>query len=88
MTNAWQVFRIDVAPDEPTRVTFRHGTTKFCFFTSEFGAGRRGRKSAALARFIARSGLAEVEDVYDFLISFGDYAGPVPINGLDQEPGK
>jgi hypothetical protein len=82
--SGWQLFRIDVAPEEPTRVTLKLGTETVCFNTPNFAVGRRDAKTAALAKFVAKSGFGEVIDLFRYLASLGpDWDGPLPVTGLD-----
>jgi hypothetical protein len=56
---AWKVRQIVVLPEnQGVEVTFSvEGHDPICFRTRKFGIGRRGAKSAALAKFASQAGL-------------------------------
>ena len=66
---ALKVQTIEVLPDNRgVEVTIgAEGKTPFRFRTRRFGIGRRGARSAALARFAAQAGYGQVEEVFHYL---------------------
>ena len=66
---AWIVQRIVVLPENRgVEVTFAvAGRDPFSFRTRKFGVGRRGAKSAALAKFASHAGFGEAEAIFDYL---------------------
>ena len=65
----WKVRSIEVLPEKQgVEVIFQvEGHDPVRFRTRKFGIGRRGAKSAALAKFAAQAGYGTVEDVYTFV---------------------
>jgi hypothetical protein len=79
--SSWQLSRIDVAPGEAARVTFKQGDKTVCLHTSDFAVGQRDAKTAALAKFVAASGLGDVTELFHFFLSLpDDWDGPLPID--------
>lgn len=66
---AWKVQRIVVLPENRgVEVTFAvAGHDPFSFRTRKFGVGRRGAKSAALAKFASHAGFGEAKAIFDYL---------------------
>src|SRR6185436_3136260 len=69
--NAWKVRSIEVLPDnEGVEVEFVvEGHEPFRFRTRKFGIGKRGARSAALAKFASRAGYGEVEELFRHIVS-------------------
>lgn len=67
--NSWKVQSIFVlGEDRGVEVTFAvAGHDPFSFRTRKFGLGRRGAKSAALAKFASHAGFGEVKAIFDYL---------------------
>ena len=83
-TRGWRLKRVDIVPGEPALVTFSCGNETARFRTRRFAVGRRGAKTAALAKFVARSGFGDAEELYHWFASlWPDYTGPIPVEGLD-----
>jgi hypothetical protein len=66
---AWKVRQIVVLPEnQGVEVTFSvEGHDPICFRTRKFGIGRRGAKSAALAKFASQAGYGEVKEVFNYV---------------------
>ena len=91
--NAWKVRSIEVLPDnEGVEVEFVvEGHEPFRFRTRKFGIGKRGARSAALAKFASRAGYGEVEELFRHIVSLPRdtvggifYPGPVELPGEPQ----
>lgn len=69
--NAWKVQRIEVLPENRgVEVTLAvAGHDPFSFRTRKFGVGRRGAKSAALAKFASHAGFGDAKCIFDHLCS-------------------
>src|SRR5687768_8169189 len=67
----WKVRSIEVLPKKQgVEVTFQiEGHDPVRFRTRKFGIGRRGAKSAALAKFAAQAGYGTVEALFHYLSS-------------------
>jgi len=67
---AWKVRSVVVLPEHSgVEVTLSvTGHDPIRFRTKRFGVGRRGAKAAALARFAARAGFGDAEEIYRFLL--------------------
>jgi hypothetical protein len=65
----WKVRSIEVLPEKRgVEVTFQtEGHDPVRFRTRKFGIGRRGVRSAALAKFAAQAGYGSVEDVFRYV---------------------
>jgi hypothetical protein len=66
---AWKVLSIEVLRENKgVEVTFGvEGREPIAFTTKRFGVGRRGAKSAALAKFAAHAGYGEVDFLYNYI---------------------
>lgn len=66
----WKVRSIEILPNQRgAEVTFSvEGRDPMRFRTRRFGVGRRGAKSAALAKFAAQAGFGEVAVLYQYLV--------------------
>lgn len=65
----WKVRSIEVLPEKQgVEVIFQvEGHDPVRFRTRKFGIGRRGAKSAALAKFAAQAGYGSLEDVFTYV---------------------
>lgn len=74
----FRVSRIEVLQNRRVRVSFTTdaGRTE-AFTTRRFGVGRRKAKAAALAKFVARSGLADAQQMFRDLLRL-----PADFNGV------
>lgn len=78
--NAWTVKSVVVLPgDKGVQVTFAvAGRDPIRFRTKRFGVGRRGRRTAALAKFADQAGYGDAEELYRHLCTFPrDFQGPL-----------
>jgi len=68
---AWKVRSIEALPDNRgVEVTFGvEGRDPIRFRTRRFGIGKRGARSAALAKFAAQAGYGDAKFIYDYLRS-------------------
>ena len=67
--SAFKVQSISVLPNKTVEVVFQagdHDPVRFC--TRKFGVGRRGVKTAALAKFASDAGFGEAEELYRYLL--------------------
>ena len=88
----WKVRSIEVLPEKRgVEVTFQTEGNEFRFRTRKFGIGRRGVRSAALARFAAQAGYGSVEEVFRYVSGLpGDMVGGIfqagPLGLETEEP--
>ena len=77
--NIWAVDNIEILADKRVRVVLATDTGGHQeFVTRKFGVGRRGAKTAALAKFAAKAGLGDVGALYrHFRCLPEDYRGAV-----------
>ena len=76
----WKVRSIEVLPEKQgVEVTFQiEGHDPVQFRTRKFGIGRRGARSAALAKFAAQAGYGSVEEVFRYVSGLpGDMVGGI-----------
>jgi hypothetical protein len=68
---SWKVRHIEVLPDNRgVEVEFGvEGRDPVRFRTKRFGIGRRGARSAALAKFASQAGFGEAEDLFHLIVS-------------------
>ncbi|MGO9107872.1 MAG: hypothetical protein ACLP9L_01445 [Thermoguttaceae bacterium] len=79
----WQVEQIEIVPGNDVFVTLALGTSKVRFHAPEFGVGRPGRETAALAKFAAKNGFGNVKKIFDFLTAGPeDWADVAPLKLL------
>jgi hypothetical protein len=80
----WRVKRIDVEAGGRVSVTLAMGTSQFRFPAPDFTLSQPAG-AAALARFVAKTGLDEgsVRDTFVHLSTLpADYVGVLPVRGL------
>lgn len=78
--SAWKVQSIEILlGGKGAQVTFRtDGRAPIRFRTSRFGIGKRGAKSAALAKFASQAGFGEASFLYRHVCALPpDLTGPV-----------
>ncbi len=81
----WKVRYIEVLPDNKgVQVEFGvDGRDPVRFRTKRFGIGRRGARSAALAKFASQAGFGVVEDLFHLIVSLPrDTVGTILWSGL------
>lgn len=91
----WKVRHIEVLPgNKGVQVEFGiEGRDPVRFRTKRFGIGRRGARSAALAKFAAQSGFGEAEDLFHLIVSLPRdtvgtilWSGLAPLGGNSESP--
>jgi hypothetical protein len=77
--SGWAVDAVEILSGNRVRVLFSTHGDRQEFVTRRFGIGRRGKRSAALARFCFKSGLTgDVMDAYRHICFLpATYTGPL-----------
>ena len=80
----WKVKKIEVDEDGSIYVTRATTTKTVRIIVPNFGIGRKGKKAAALARFVARHGLGNARRLYRLLSTMRrDFVGELPLSFPD-----
>ncbi len=80
----WKVKKIEVEEDGSIFVTRARKTEMVRIVAPHFGIGRKGKKVAALAKFVARHSLGEARRLYRFLSTMPrDFIGELPLSFPD-----
>ena len=81
----WKVKKIEVEEGGRIFVTAASNTETIRICEPHFGIGRKGRKTADLAKFVARNGLGKARRLYRFLSTMSrDFVGELPLTFPDR----